>query len=287
MVVVLPRAETFGSKFAEALSKGVENGANAYNKARDLKRQGQEQSGTQGLAIFNSLIKDATPEEQANFFKQSADSYKRGEAPQDRLKKLADMATGYKNKLTNIEEGLEPEKWSQKFSDIWTGDSKESRYNRGEVARKGLNELPIAKQRDILAKKGFTPEAIASKTSPLSKEASEFFKGIPDMKPFQAGNKYNPDLKKGSQPTSLPENQKEYIGKELASFFEKNPDANPLLVRKELEDKGVNWRDYQDMIKTLEDSGQLKIDPYYQSYLSRPPLGPLREILHGIGIVER
>jgi len=86
---------------------------------------------------------------------------------------------------------------------------------------------------------------------------------------------------------SLDEEKRKLFQDSLADLFQKNPNANPILVRREFEKKGVNWREYRDAIDHLQEQGLVDFsqNPDFaqlESYLNEPPLGPLRKMLHGI-----
>ena len=294
MVLVLPQTENFASKLGQGLSQSISSGIQGYERARDIKRERQGQYGALGSQIFGDLVKDATPEEKANFYKMSADMAQRGESPQNMYKKLADLATNYKNKVSRIEENIEPERLSKKFTDIFTGESPESREKKGKLATKGLSELPISKRRELLQKKGLEAEEVENRISPLSNDIKQSISGFPDLRPTRSKQNasFDETPQFGVEKSELTEPQREYFQKHLAEIFQKHPDVNPLLLRKEFEEKGISWREYRDAIENLQESGQVDFSSnpeyaYLENYLQKPPLGPLRKILHGLGFVGR
>ena len=92
--------------------------------------------------------------------------------------------------------------------------------------------------------------------------------------------------------TPLTEPQREFFKKHLAEVFQKDPNANPLLVRRDFEKKGVSWREYRDAIDELQQEGVIDFsgnEDYAQleKYINKPPLGPLDKILHGMKLIGR
>lgn len=175
----------------------------------------------------------------------------------------------------------------QKLLGKFKGETSEDREKKRMQLRKMMDKTKMSprEKRAFLSKKGFGAEETEEISSPLAKEVLSMTQEFPDFSK-SAQRKRDFGLE------GLTQTQKDFFKNNLKEIFQKNPSVNPLLLRKEFEKKGVDWRDFRNTLNELEEEGILDLSQnedyaQLQKYLNKPPLGPLDKLLHGIRLTGR
>ncbi len=298
MVLILPPVESFGTQFAKALGssagQGIGNSPNMLMELLKQKRERQAQAGETAVNIASKVNPDLKLEDMEEIFTEGSKLGDKNKSPVELYRDQIEGQVKRKNKLRNVGENIAPDTLWQKITHI--GENASDRAFKDKELKKELEGFSKSKKRDLLKKK-FGAEEIEQRVSPLSPETSEFMSSFPSLIPEKKRKNWlNPkeDIEAFSERINghpLNEPQKEYLSKHLSELF-KDPDANPLLLRRDLENKGVGWRDFRDILDNLQESGQIDLSQnkdyeYQKSFLSKPPLGYLDKALHNLKIIGR
>ena len=293
MVQVLPPIETFASQFAKQLGsstgEGIGNTPNTLMELLKGKRELQGQFGQSAVDLAKQYGRNLTPEDLLEIYKEGASVAKPNLSPSDTQQLLIGQAARRENKLSRMEENLDPDRSWKKGTDIFTGGSSEDRTSKEKKLEKQLGDSGMSRQqkRAFLSKK-LSPEEVEHKINPLSPGDIESINSFPTFE--------HPKAKFGKKrPFEIPElkdHQREFFRKSLSDIFQSNPNINPLLLRREFEKKGVNWREFRDAVDELQEDGTINLEANednaaLEKYLRKPPLGPLKELLHGLKLVGR
>lgn len=292
MALILPPVESFGTQIAKQLGSNVGQGiGNTPNLLMDLLKQKREREnyfGTNAVELSKQSGRNPTLEEQAKIYEDASKLAGENKSPVEIQKSLIGQEVKRANERSRIEENIDPERLWKKF----TGETKEDRIRKNYKLKKQLEKSSFdnKQKREILSSK-MQPEEIEEILNPLSSETSEFLKTFPSLKPTlgKFSLKKKADLLETNE---LTDSQREFFKRHLQETFQKDPNVNPLLLRKHFEDKGVSWREYRDAIEQLQEEGSIDLSnnqdyAQLEKYLYKPPLGPLDHLLNDFKIIGR
>lgn len=287
--------------------KEIENQGNiAHNQRVENERLNriaeQEAFGNVGEEYLKNVLPTATDEQKALFRKKGEDVSGKGKSQADIKRTLAKEATQFKNTISNIEKGLSAPRIQTRLQRKISGNEKtidqakmDARAQIQPLLQEGLYDT----SRSLLADAGFYPEeresiVFGEPSKDIRKTVNAVPKPIyekinkPNAPAFLGGynqlegeKKYSPESKE-----NLKENILSVWGPEKT-----NKDVNPILLRKEYEDKGYNWRIYKDAMNDLFSNGQIEFtddqENQFNSYLGEPPLTMLEGIFETLGLRGR
>lgn len=288
---------TLAEQFVKGISGGMGQGLSAspdfISNLIKEKRQRKNQFGEAAVDLARKYDPELGPEDSADIYSEGASLLKGSMTDDEAQRALTKQAVKRKNEQSRMEENIDPDRgiWST-LKHAFTGETSEDRDTKSKKLTKQLesSRLSNTKKREILSKK-LAPEEVEERLNPLSKEDISSIDSFPQMRPgvFKSGKRGGETL---ANIPNLKDNEKQFFKSHLAEVLNKNPKANPLLLRKKFEDKGVNWRDFRDAIDQLQEEGVVDFsnDQDYaqlEKHLNKPPLSPLYEFLHDIRLVGR
>lgn len=300
---ILPKVESFGEQFAKEIGSGAGQGmANSPNLLMDLlkqKRERQSSLADRATQLAQASGENLSLEDQISLLQKGQEIGKNNISPSDAQQKLLQHQIGRKKEQRDIQENVDPSRLKHFFTDPFTGENPEDRKVKSKNLQKTLNksEMSTVQKRQQLGKsKKLGAEEIEDLVNPLSKEVFESANLFPDLtKNLEAAHRKQKGAINQPPPFAtyeLNEPQREFFKKNLSEILQKDPNANPLLLRREFEKKGVSWREFRDALNGLQEEGAIDLSasedlPYLQEYLNKPPLGPLKQLLHSIKITGR
>lgn len=290
--MTVPEAYDFLSKINEQKK--------SYNKdieeQQNTRAANQTAYGAKGQQALLKVMPEATDEQQA-ILKRKGEEYasqNKSEADIDRL--LAKEAVKFKNQIANIREDLSaPRSYSTPYRKI-TGSYKtldEAMKSARTKVKPLLDQGLYDTARNLLSDAGYYPEERETIINPLSDQVVSQMKQVPEFtptikKPVAAWQVGGGEIKEYNY---TPEDR-QVLKDSMKEVFNKNPGISPTLARKVYEDRGYDWRAFEQAWNDLieEDAlPNLSTDQINQadSVLKSPPLANLEVILHDIGFIGR
>jgi len=267
MVQIIPRMPTFGERFAQTVGGQAQQSlANVPQMAMMLAgmRRERQQEGMQTAQNIAQLInREATGEEQAQLMQRAAQMATQGKSPADIAKELTSEATKqaeYRSALESLPEaGI-----IGNIKNLFAGKGFATKEQIGRTAEAMAKGRDIKVAREKLAKKGLSPEEIELRVSKLSEPVTGIVKGLPDLKKV------------------APEEKPETLARYMQGILKTDPNANLVVLRDKLSDKGVEWSEFRDTLFDLVQSGQIELTPEQANMvgiLDRPSEKMLKEVL--------
>lgn len=211
-----------------------------------------------------------------------------GKSEAERKRYLANEAANFKNSIVNVENDLSAprlhnasQRWFNNEYKSFEQSAQDLRTTLKPLLDNGFYDLA----RNLLEKKGYGLEERDYILNPLNIQAESIISALPKPK-----IKLKPNQLLGALPTNATNISSEELKNSILKIKDANPNFSLPLVRKALEDKAVDWRQYKDAVNELVDSGQLELTADQRNqigYLDKPPLGLLDSILQGLNIIGR
>lgn len=210
-----------------------------------------------------------------------------GKSEAERKRYLANEAANFKNSIVNVQKDLSAprlqnavQRWFNNEYKSFEKSAQDLRTTLKPLLDNGFYDLA----RNLLEQKGYGLEERDYILNPLNIQAESIISALP-----------KPSIQRGGGDIFASESKVSNINpEELKSAILKIKDANPNfslpLVRKALDDKAVDWRQYKDAVNELVASGELELTADQRNqigYLDKPPLGLLDTILQGLNIIGR
>lgn len=285
MVLLLPKAPTFAEQFSQSLGRGVSEGVTNVPElamrlaAQRRERQGQLASNAQEL--LEKFIPDATPMERGNI---AAAAEKLRGSPGEVQQQLMNMLSQESQKVSRLKSIHDAPGLKSAFKSLIQEGrlpSVEESIQEAKAASKDLDKLAARKR---LADKGFNAEMIEKSLSSLDPTVSQIVSKVPKkiskFKSFTEGKEV---------PSRSNEERKQQLSQNLKTVFSLDPNANLVLLRKEYEKRGIDWRDFKDVIQNLYNEGVIDFNEEQKSMLkdiTRPPLDRLAKALRRMKLVK-
>jgi hypothetical protein len=234
----------------------------------------QTQVGEQAKEVFGKYFQTLDPDLE-RLVENEAEKLAVRDSNESEVKSYMNQkAKQLKNMLYGIEKGVTPV--GANFS-LLSNDKQRSTLNRYQQKVAPLTKLGLIDvARKSLAKSGLEPEDIERVVGPLNVES---------LKSVNS-------LKKRPQGVTGFESPERYedVKKTIKSVLEKQPNANLVSLRHELVNRGVDWRDYNQLLTDLVGEGlELSADQQQQRdiQLDNPPIGQLTKALKGLKVLFR
>ena len=250
-----------------------------------------------GEIAANKLAKvfpGATDEETA-YLKNKIEDLAGENKSEGNIERLAAReAAKYKDMVSNIEKDIPPNRLQNRIYQKLMGTEKsaDSAIEDLKLKVKPLLDAGLYdRARNALANLGYFPEERERVVSSLGEQAHKSINQMPFIKQpakfVGSKSKYGP----GSVDESYTPEQKSMVEENLFQTLKNDPSANLILLRKEYEDKGVDWRLFKDSLNNVINSGQLNElnDDQFKhlNLLDQPPLNNLYKMFYHAGIIGR
>ena len=292
------------TSFAEGYetAKQINNDRKTYNSEveSDINQQVNSEAiyGEKGQQQLQKVMENPTPEQVALFQRKGEEISRERDPKTGRAlteaqinKRLAEEARRYKNQLANIKSSLPAPRIGQKIKEKFLGadTSWEQRKKDLQVKLKPLLETAqFETARDLLSELGYHPEERESVVTDLGENAKKGIANFPKIEKRVVGGKrehYDIPTIPGIGPDDYAPEQMESIKTGLQDILNSDPSTNLILLRKALNDKGVDWRGFKDALDDLilEGSIELNNDQFdHIDLLDYPSLDNLDKILYKV-----
>lgn len=314
---LLQEAENLNSKWVKAgitnrtiddalRIKTAENEGNvAHNQRLENERINRiNEQEAFGKIAEDALIKvyaGATDEQKAIFRKKGEDIAGSGKSQAEIKRTLAKEAEKFANDISNAKTGLAAPRIQNFLQRKLLGTDKTMNQAMNDAKQQLqplLNEGLYETSRNLLSEAGFYPEErekiIFGSVKPQEKN---IINSIPKptrekqktpAAPAFLGGYLRPEGE-GEYSSEAKENLRSNIREVWGE--KENKSINPLLLRKEYEDKGYDWRVFKDVLNQEIAEGNIELTDdqlnQYNSYLGDPPLNMLEKILYKLDLRGR
>lgn len=279
------------------LAKEINDENKLYNKEVDAElKERRIAQGTYGELAKEKLANvfpEATDEQKAYIARKGEEIAGENKSEADIERHIAAQVRKFKNTLANIKNDLPAARSFNKLFRSALGKEKSFEQARGDLRVKLqplLKEGLYGTARNLLSELGYQPEERESILTNLSENVNKTLAEMPEKRKF--GTKNENFSYGSSEIASSPANPKtkEKFNQNIRQVLSEDPNANLILLRKQYEDRGVDWRTFKNELNQLVDSGEFKLnDDQLENInvIDEPPLDYLDKILHGLGIIGR
>lgn len=283
---------------------------NEQDKASNANQMALETHyGDIGSKVYQAQFDEPSLEIDAMFRKKAEDEGQSGKSEAEIKQSLVKEAIKLKNKIDDVKRAIKSQRPLSRLARKASGKA-QSMQKEEEDLRKEIKPLLDAglydETRAILSEGGKAPEERESLITSLGEPTKKILNNFPKIQK-QVPGKMEPRKKAGlggfgyitqsaieqksEENASYTPEQMETINSTIKDIFKSEPKANLLLLRKELENKNVNWEAFKDAIDqgVLEGYIDLSDKDQYDMYslLKEPPLGDLDKEIYKLGIIGR
>lgn len=273
---------------------GLNTQNEAYNKSvEDTRKLRIEEQQRYGNLAQNELQKQFGKDEIINpeitaYFRrkgEEAADAKRSEA--EIQAEVAKEARIFKNSIANIRKDIGAERSYNTYYRRFAGTHREFEQAADDV-RIHLKPLldkgfyDTARKELSSPKIGYYPEEIEQIINKPADNLQKYYNSLP-ISGILGGYEIEGKVDITPQQRSKLENK-------IQDAFRIDPNASIVLMRKNFEDKGYNWRIFKDSITKLVKDEKIKLNPdqiIQMGILDTPPLIGLDKSLEGMGIIGR
>lgn len=296
MVQILNKVPTFAEQFSQSIGSGLSQGlTNVPELAMKLAAQKRERQGELAQTAQQMLqahMPDATAAQLGDIASKVQNL--RG-SPGDIQKQLADIITQETNKVGRLKSTHGGAGLINTIKELVKEGYSPTESERIKEAALASKDVDKVKAREILAKKGFHAEARERALSSLEPSVHKMIQQLPKQtskwKALFAGEGKGKFLQKTEgASTRANEIRKDQITQNLQQVLSAHPNANLVLLRKEYEKRGVDWRDFKDAISSIEEQGLINLSDEQKSMIkdiTRPPLDRLEKALRRMKLVRQ
>lgn len=278
--------------------KGINEENKLYNQEVEKERQqrieSQKNYGEKASELLQNLMPDATDEQKAIFKKIGEEVAGRGKSEAEIERTLAKEASNFKNTISNIRNDLSAPRFYKELHRKFLGTDKDFQSAASDlrVKLKPLLDLGLYDtSRNLLSELGYYPEEREAVINPLNDRAKTALNFIPKAKIESKKLLGKSDLYPfGVSEDVYSDKQINQLANGIVDAFKEDPNISLVLLRKNLEDKGYNWRVFKDTLNQLATDKKINLndDQFKQiSYLDSPPLNNLEKILHSLNLIGR
>ncbi len=301
-----------GNPMSDEQGIAIVHGMNEDKKAYNQEQMNLEKHyGDIGEGALTSYFKNPSPEIATMFRKKGEEAFRDGSGRSEAeiQKDLVKQAIELKNIIANVEKSIKPDRLLANLGRHIQGNRKSHEKFQTELKNnlKPLLEMGLYDEaRALLSKGGLareeTENAITELSETTKKELSQFPKMIKEIP-----NKMEPRKRAGlggwgsvvqkanenqaAENSPYTPDQIAQIDNTVENIFKKDPNTNLILLRKQFEDKNVNWEAYKDAINKGVLEGYIDIsDPERNNQytdLQEPPLGDLDKMMYNVKLLGR
>lgn len=284
------------------IAQGINDENKLYNQAveADIKQkvEAERQYGDIAVKKLDKVFPDATDEHKALFKRKGEEAAREGGTEAQIERKLSEEARKFKNTIANVKKSIPPSRLTERAKQKALGTERDFDKTKNDIRLKLkplLDEGLYDTSRNLLSELGYHPEEREAIIADLGENARKTLAQFPKLEKtftkgaagFVAETKYGiPSAEKQYSPEDS-----ERIYSTIRDIMNAEPSTNLILLRKSLEDKGVDWRTFKDSINDLVLSGEIKPlndDQFnHLDLLDNPPLDNLDKILFGLKLIGR
>lgn len=274
---------------AMAEINALEEDKKLHNRAVDeeLKQQviAQKNYGQKAVDELKKVYPEATPEIESVFKKFGEEEAQKGKSEADIDRSLALKAKNFSDQIATIKKEASAPRLYNYINKAFQGNYKNAEQSASDlrIKLKPLLDMGLYDTaRNLVSSLGYYPEEVDMTVNPLGEREKIALNKVPKIK---MGNSKNP-----SYLNPEPIRDQESVKLALKDLKQANPNFSLVLGRKALEDKGYDWRMYQDALNELEQSGEFEFTDDQRKQLgnlSEPPLSGMQIILEGLKLIGR
>ena len=264
--------------------------------------------GDVGSHVLSSYYPDASEEINTLVRKKAEEAGESGQSEADIRKNLVQEVVKLKNQIANVKKSIKPTTLFSKLGRKLTGSGrsaeKEEEHLRKEI-KPLLDQGLYDESRAILSEGGLYPEQRERVVSGLAEPTKKAMTQFPNMKkevPGKMGKKkaglggWGSVVQHGieeklEEAAPYSPKQMETINSAVKDIFTNEPKANLILLRKEFEDRGVDWQAYKDAVDqgVLEGYIKLEDEDQYNMYsdIQEGPLDDLDKMMYKLNLIGR
>jgi hypothetical protein len=247
-------------------------------------RQFGKESAQEGV---KSVVENPSINLQAAAGREGEKIAERGGTPAEVEQGTAEYATRYKNELGAAERGQTPPTIFNAIPRLVSGTflkpSQQIKHDQ-QALKTVIESGPGGKDeaRTALSEAGKPLEQREETVDPLPEETKKVAMSIPFLPAPMGVSRFTAaKAQKGFEEKKM--QAQPGLNQNLASVLQSNPNANLILLRKEYEKKGYDWRMFQDAVTDLQSKGY-RLTPdqqkQYNEYLYTPPEAGLDKIFN-------
>jgi len=245
-----------------------------------------------GQVELEKVMKNPSGEDTAIIRKKLENQAYEGLGESDIRRLAAKEASKYKNTISRIENSIPPKRIGKNFKEMYLGNGRDAEKNRNSMrllAKPLLEEGQYQKARELYSRRGYSPEEVESFITELGEGSKRALAELPNFKTLGTYIKKRVEHP-FTERRQLPEKEQQIFQENLKNAFEREPSVNPLLLRRAYEEKGVDWRSFQDALENLMSEGQIQLNEDQEAqwnHLTQPPLNNLEKILYKFNLIGR
>lgn len=267
----------------------------AVESEQETARVAQRDYGTAGEEAITNVYPEASDEIKAFFQKKGEEAAGKYKSEAEIKRHLAVEARKFKNTIANVRESIGPPRATSTQKMLGTGREADA------IKISFRNKLkPLLEQgfydtaRNELSKLGYHPEERETILTDLGEGSLKALGEMPQMTREKKAGEVS--FAKGYFEKSpielnpLNDAQRSIFRNNLTKSLQQDPSANLILLRKQYEDKGVDWREFSSAVNDMIYNQELQLNPDQFSMLDvidMPPLDELDKILHKAKLVGR
>jgi hypothetical protein len=265
-------------------------------KQKETRALKQQQYGQKADEALLKVVPDATDEQKAIFRKKAEEYSNENKSEADIERLLAKDVTQFSNQLSNLEKQLSAPRFHTNITRNILGTDKSE--NQAIVSARTkikplLDQGLYDTSRKLLKNTGWYPEERELIINPLNDQTKAQIAQIGKSMGGQSIRApiFNPHIKTIGKKIGYNNYEKDMLTSSLEDVFNKNPGISPALVRLEYENKGYDWRIFEETMSNLINEKKIQLNPdqqnQFDSVLNSPPLNNLELLLYNLNLQGR
>jgi len=289
----VPTTAEQGIQLAEQENQRNETYNNKIDQEKNARIAEQQRYGQKANDMLLKLYPNATDEQQAVFRRYGENESFEGKSEADIDRALSKKAAQFKNTISDVQNSVvSAPRIGTKLWDLLQGTSRNAdqtiqdmRLQLKPLLDQGLNDTA----RMLLEEKGYYPEERERIVSGLGEYTKKYLAEMPSIPKEKAFKPMGPSGLVEEQSQKLNPEQAQVFTDTLDKILKTDPSVNLILLRKEFEDKNINWRDYKDALNLSASQGfEFNDDQLKQlEILNSPPLSILEKHLYKLGLIGK
>jgi hypothetical protein len=265
---------------------------------QDKRRLAQETYGAHAEQALQKVYPEASDEVRALFQKKGEEAAGQFKSEAEIKGHVAQEAKNFSKTIAQLRNDIGPPRATSTQKMLGTGRDAEATKISFRNKLKPLTDLGLYDTaRNELSKLGYHPEERETIIADLGEGTKKTLVEMPQInrektKASRGSGNFSKGYYSPASDNIQPLNsaQKAIFTNNLSKVFETDPSTNIVLLRKQYEDKGVDWRDFSEALNDMIYNGQVKLNPDQFGmlhYIDQPPLNELDKILHGAKLIGR
>jgi hypothetical protein len=289
-----PMTQYEGWALANQQNEARKAHAGGVESEQETARIAQRDYGSIGEEKLLHVYPEATDEQKAIFQRKAITAAEKPGATEASInKEMALEAKKFKNTIANVRASIGPARITSTQKILGTGREADAvKVSFRNKLKPLLDEGLYDTARNLLSELGYQPEERETILTDIGEGTKKALGEMPQMTRSKTAGKYkytrgfpDPDTL-----NPLNDSQKSILRNNISEVFRRDPSTNLILLRKQYEDKNVDWREFSSAINEMIYSDQIKLnDDQFQmlDLIDMPPLNELEKILHGAKLIGR